>query len=480
MRELFDAIGGDETIRIVGIIIIVYFVILNSGYLITSIIAFRSLRRYSQRLATLRFDELGAADVPGITLVGPAYNEEATCVEAVQALLTLQYPDYEIIIVNDGSKDKTVERLIGAFDFRAAERVPTAQLATKKVKQTYRSARHPNLWLIDKENGGKADALNTGVNHCRTPLFCAMDADTLLERHALTRIVRPFLERDETIAVGGIIRIVNGCTVESGIVTDVRMPPNFVAKLQVLEYLRAFLAGRMGWAAINATLIISGAFGLFKREAVVEVGGFAHDTVGEDMELVVRLHRRFREWKRPYRVAFLPDPVAWTECPEKLRVLRRQRERWQRGLTEVLSRHIGMLFHPKYGRIGMIAFPYFFFLEMLGPLVEVAGYLIFFLDIVVLKAFNPVYAAAFISVAILLGMTLSLAAVGLEELSFRRYHRFRDLVTLFALAIVENFGYRQLTTVWRLEGLISALRKKRGWGKMERVGFQPKQPAKAA
>jgi cellulose synthase/poly-beta-1,6-N-acetylglucosamine synthase-like glycosyltransferase len=463
--------GMQTALEIAAVIIITYFVVLNGSYIATSIIAFRALRRYRERLQVLAFDEMGAADVPGITLVGPAYNEEATCVAAVQALLTLRYPDYEIVIVNDGSKDKTLATLIEAYDMKPADRVPNATLATKPVRCVYRSARHPNLWLVDKENGGKADALNAGVNHSRTPLFCAMDSDTLLEPHALTRISRPFLEHRDTIAVGGIIRIVNGCTVKAGIVTDVRLPPTLVPRLQVLEYLRAFLAGRMGWGAINATLIISGAFGLFRRDAVVEVGGFAHDTVGEDMELVVRLHRRFREWKRPYRVAFLPDPVAWTECPESLKILRRQRERWQRGLTEVLTRHRAMLFNPKYGRIGMVAFPYFFFLEMLGPIVEVTGYLIFILDAFILRSLSPVYATAFLTTAILLGVTLSLAAVGLEELSFRRYARLRDLVTLFALSLVENFGYRQLNTAWRFEGLISVLRKKRGWGKMERIGF---------
>ena len=463
--------GAQAAFEVAAVVIILYFVVLNGSYVVTSVVAFRALRRYRERLQVLAFDEMGSSDVPGITLVGPAYNEEATCVAAVQALLTLQYPDYEIVIVNDGSKDRTLATLIAAYDMRPADRMATATLPTKRVIGVYRSARHPNLWLVDKENGGKADALNAGVNHSRTPLFCAMDSDTLLEPHALSRIARPFMERQDTVAVGGIIRIVNGCTVKSGIVTDVRLPPALLPRLQVLEYLRAFLAGRMGWGAMNATLIISGAFGLFRRDAVVEVGGFAHDTVGEDMELVVRLHRRFREWKRPYRVAFLPDPVAWTECPESLRILRRQRERWQRGLTEVLTRHRAMLFNPRYGRIGMLAFPYFFFLEMLGPIVEVAGYAIFVVDLVVLHRLNPEYTASFLAAAILLGVTLSLAAVGLEELSFRRYGRLRDLLLLFALSIVENLGYRQLNTAWRFEGLVSALRKKRGWGKMERVGF---------
>ena len=455
---------------VAAVIVLGYFVALNGTYLAASVLAFASLRRYARRLKSLYVEEMIASPLPPITLVAPAYNEEATCVEATRALLTLQYPTYEIIVVNDGSKDRTVERMIAAFDLVPTPRMATADLGTKPVRAVYRSRRHPELWLVDKANGGKADALNAGVAHCRTPLFCAMDADTLLERDALTRVVRPFLERQDTVAVGGIIRIVNGCDVRGGQVGGVRMPERWLARFQVLEYLRAFLAGRMGWAAIDATLIISGAFGLFKRSAVIDVGGFATDTVGEDMELVVRLHRWHREMRRPYHITFVPDPVAWTECPEKLRVLGRQRDRWQRGLTEVLVRHRRMLFNPRYGRIGMVAFPYFFFFEMLGPVIEVAGYAALGLALATGR-FDPGYALAFVAVSVILGVTLSLAAVGLEELSFRRYARFRDLLLLFALAVVENFGYRQMTSWWRMKGLWSALRREKGWGQMERRGF---------
>lgn len=451
--------------------VLAYFILLNSVYLATSLFAFGALRRYGQRMKSLDLEDLiRSAGAPPITLVAPAYNEEPTCVESVRSLLTLDYPEYEILVVNDGSRDRTVERLVEAFNLQPAARLPTAALATQPIRQIYRSRRHPNLWVLDKENGGKADALNAGINFCRTPLFCAMDADSLLERQALVRIVRPFLEDATTVAAGGILRIANGCVVKQGQVVDVRLPDNLWARFQVLEYLRAFLSGRMGWDALDATLVISGAFGIFRRSTVVDAGGYATDTVGEDMELVVRLHRHCSERRIPYRIHFVPDPVAWTECPESLAVLARQRDRWQRGLFQSLTRHRVMLLNRRYGKAGLLAFPYFFFLEMLGPVVEALGYVAFAAAVLTGRA-DWIFVLAFLGVAVVLGVALSVAAVALEELSFRRYPRFTDLLRLFWLGVLENFGYRQMSAWWRLKGTWSAIRKVEGWGTMQRRGF---------
>jgi cellulose synthase/poly-beta-1,6-N-acetylglucosamine synthase-like glycosyltransferase len=453
-----------------NLLVIVYFVALNAVYLVTGLYAFRALRRHVMRLKSVDFEHLLGAGGPPITLIAPAYNEEATCVESARSLLTLRHPDYEIIVVNDGSTDGTLARMTAEFDLEPSTRVPPAHIPTAPIRQVYRSRRHPNLWVVDKENGGKADALNAGLDYCRTPLFCAMDADSLLEPDALTRISRAFLEDASTVAAGGVIRIVNGCRVEAGRVEEVRLPRSLLARFQVLEYLRAFLAGRMGWDALGATLVISGAFGMFRRDAVVAAGGYATDTVGEDMELVVRLHRHFRSLGRPYRVVFVPDPVAWTECPERVRVLARQRDRWQRGLVESLTRHMPMLLNPRFGRIGLLAFPYFFFLEMLGPVIEAVGYVAFVVTLLLGLASIP-YVVAFLAVAVALGVALSIAAVGLEELTFRRYPRFRDLLALFWLAVAENFGFRQMSAFWRIRGMVSKLRGIRAWGVMERKGF---------
>jgi cellulose synthase/poly-beta-1,6-N-acetylglucosamine synthase-like glycosyltransferase len=454
-----------------NVVVIAYFVVLNAVYLLTSLFAFQALRRYALRLKTVEVEELmQAAGALPVTVIAPAFNEEATCVEATQALLDLRYPEFHVLFVNDGSTDGTLARMIDAFELQPASLAPTASLPTQEVRGVWRSARNRALWLIDKENGGKADAQNTGLNYCRTPLFGAIDADSLLEPEALTRIVRPFLEDRTTVAAGGIIRIVNGCRVEEGRVVDVRLPRNLLARFQVLEYLRAFLGGRMGWDALGASLIISGAFGIFRRSVAVDAGGYRRDTVGEDMELTVRLHEHCRRQGIPYRIAFVPDPVAWTECPETVRVLARQRDRWQRGLIESIWWHRRMLLNPRFGRIGLVAFPYFFFLEMLGPAIEGLGYLAFAVTLVAGRGSLP-YIAAFLAVAVALGMALSLAAIELEELSFRRYTRIRDLAVLFGLATLENFGYRQLNTYWRIRGTISKLRGVTSWGAMERRGF---------
>jgi len=454
-----------------NILVLFYFVALNGVYLVTSLLAFGALRRHAARLSSFEVeDTLTTAGAPPITLLAPAYNEEATCVESTRSLLTLRYPDYLVLVVNDGSTDGTLERMTEAFELEETPLAPVAEIPTAPVRAVWRSRRHPNLWLVDKENGGKADALNAGINYCRTPLFCAMDADTLLEPDALSRIARVFVEDVETVAAGGIIRIVNGCSVRSGVVQRIGLPRSLLGRFQVLEYLRAFFAGRMGWDALDATLVISGAFGMFQRGVVVEVGGYATDTVGEDMELVVRLHRHCRERKIPYKVVYVPDPVAWTECPESLRILGRQRDRWQRGLIEAITRHSRMLFNPRYGRIGMLAFPYFFFLEMLGPVIEGLGYGAFALSVVTGRA-STSYVVAFLAVAVVFGIALSIAAVGLEEMSFRRYPRYRDLLGLFWLAVLENLGYRQINAFWRLRGVVSKLRGVRGWGRMERKGF---------
>lgn len=466
MNDIFWSV-----IQAFNYLVLLYFIALHGVYLWTSFFAFGALKRYSLRMKSLDLTDLiTSAWAPPITLIAPAFNEEATCVESVRSLLTLEYREYDILVVNDGSVDGTLERLTEAFNLYPASRVATAELESAEVRQVLRSRRHPNLWVIDKENGGKADALNAGLNYCQTLLFCAMDADSLIEPEALMRIVRPFLEDSTTVAAGGLLRIANGCVVKQGRVVEVGLPKNFLAQLQVLEYLRAYFLGRMGWDALDATLVISGAFGIFKRSVVVDAGGYATDTVGEDMELVVRLHRYCRENDIPYRIHFVPDPVAWTECPETTAELGRQRDRWQRGLVQSLMRHRVMLLNPRYGRAGMIAFPYFFFLEMMGPVIELLGYVSFTLTVIAGRAEWP-FVVAFLAVAVVLGGALSLSAVALEELSFRRYPRLSDLMRLFALALLENFGYRQLTVWWRLKGTVSAIRGVKGWGHMTRKGF---------
>jgi cellulose synthase/poly-beta-1,6-N-acetylglucosamine synthase-like glycosyltransferase len=466
-----------EFIWFVNVLVLVYFSALALFYLISSTLAFRFLRRYALRLRSLDVDDLitsGAA--PPVTLIVPAYNEERSCVTSLQALLTLNYPEYEVVVVNDGSTDGTLAALIQAFDLARTTRLPSAEILTQPVRRIYRSQRHVNLWVIDKANGGKSDALNAALNHCRTPVFCTIDADSILEPDALLRATRPFLEDERVVAVGGIVRVVNGSVVEAGRVRAVRLPRRILPLLQVVEYLRAFLSARVAWSELNASLIISGAFGVFRRDLVVQAGGYATDTVGEDMELVVRLHKVCRRQGFTPRVIFVPDPVAWTECPETLGGLARQRDRWQRGLLESLWRHRGMLLNPRYGTVGLLAFPYFLFLEGMGPIIEILGYVAFTATLIAGLWSGP-YVASFLALAIVVGIALSAAAVALEELTFRRYPGWGDLFRLFSAALLENLGYRQLNQLWRFRGVISALRGVRQWGAQQRKGFERRSQA---
>ena len=307
-----------------------------------------------------------------------------------------------------------------------------------------------------------------------------MDADTILEPDALARVVRPFLEDASTVAVGGIVRIANGCTIDSGTVEDVRLPKNMLARFQVLEYLRAFLAARVGWNAVGGTLIISGAFGAFRRSVVASAGGFDATTVGEDMELIVRLHRYCRDRDIPYRIEFIPDPVAWTEAPERVSELGRQRDRWQRGLAQVITKHRRMIANPKYGVPGMVALPHYVMFELFGPVIELLGYVAFAAAIISGTA-SFAHVVAFLAVAVFLGSALSVAAVALEEISFRKYRRSSDLAILLGVALIENLGYRQLSTWWRLRGLVAAMRGDLNWGTMDRQGLDssPREAKKA-
>jgi cellulose synthase/poly-beta-1,6-N-acetylglucosamine synthase-like glycosyltransferase len=460
-------------LSVIDAAVLLYFLAINSLYLLFSVIAFFRLRQHRHRWTPHALDVvLRSPATPGISVVVPAYNEETTIIESVRGMLLLNYPQFEVIVVNDGSRDRTLAVLIEAFHLLPAPVAYEQPVKTAPVRGEYRSLEHPELVVIDKENGGKADAINAGLNAAHLPLVCVVDADSILEEHALTRAVLPFIEDPATIAAGGIIRIANGCRVESGRVTKVGLPTNVLALFQVTEYLRAFLAGRVAQSAMNGLLIISGAFGIFRREVVLEARGFRSDTIGEDMELVTRLHRIYRDAKRPYRIVFQPDPVCWTEAPETVRILANQRDRWQRGTWQVMSYHCpAMIGRPRYGAVGLFAMPYYLIFETLGPLVEVSGY-VFTLLAVAFGLLNVVFAELLFLTAVVYGTMISLAAVLLEEISYRRYPRLLDLLKLAAFGVIENFGYRQLTSWWRLRGTIAFFRKQHGWGQMTRKGFQ--------
>ncbi len=466
--------GLRQLIEVLGVIVLVYFALANMIYLFFTPIAWRSLTGHLRAREYSAADETFASPLtPPVSILLPAFNEEAGIVESVRSLLALRYPEFEVIVINDGSSDATLARLMEEFDLAPIRKVIRDSIACAPVFGSYVSRRNSALSVIDKENGGKADALNCGVNAARYPYFCAVDADAIIEEDALLRVAQPILDDPELVAAtGGIIRIANGCKIDHGRVTDVRLPRSRLATFQVVEYFRAFLVGRVGWNRLSSLLIISGAFGLFRRSLVEAVGGYWTKTVGEDVELVIRLHHYLRERGEPYRIEFVPDPVCWTEAPEDLRTLARQRRRWQRGLAEALWRHRSLLGNPRYGVLGLAAFPYFLMFELLGALVELLGYLML-PPAVLLDMISPAFLYTFLVLAILLGVLFSISALALEEFSFRRHTHSREVWRMIFYAVAENFGYRQLTSYWRVLAFFDLARRKRDWGAMRRKGLGP-------
>lgn len=430
--------------------------------------AWRAIRRHRD---TLQWNFLpqahGELNLP-VSLLVPAFNEVAGIVASVRSLLLLEYPRYEILVINDGSTDGTLPALIEHFDLVAFPEVNHLRIPCAPIHAVYRSRRHPNLRVIDKRNGGKADALNAGINCANYPLVCAVDGDSILRRDALTRAVRPFLEDSRTIVSGASIGIANGCRISGGQLEAVDIGTHFLARMQVLEYLRGFLLARMGWSTLNAILIISGAFGVFNKEVVVRAGGYRTRTIGEDMELIVRLHHDFSEGRTPYRIASVPEPLCWTEAPEIPSVLRSQRARWQRGLAESLALHRSLMLAPRSGAAGWVAMPYYVVFELLGPVVELFGLILLFGGALL----GWIDWAAFLATALLAmgaGALVTALALLLETVATALYPKPRQILLLAAYSWLENLGYRQLVLVWRIQGLWRWARgAQHQWGTMTR------------
>jgi len=454
-----------------------FFVIVNGGYILLNLLTFITLPPYLRRRVLADLPQRHTDLDPPVSLILPAFNEEAAIVDSVRSLLQLDYPEFEIIVVNDGSKDATLDLLVREFDLVAFPEAFRPRVAHRPVRSIYQSRTYPELRVVDKENGGrKSDASNAGLNAARYPLVCPVDADSVLQRDSIRLLVRPFLENPDTVAVGGIVRLLNGCEVSGGYIRKVGLPASPMALIQIVEYLHAFLFGRIGWAAIDALPLISGAFGLFHKETLIALGGYDHQTLAEDMELVLRIHRHFRLQGRPYRVTFVPDPVCWTEAPEDLKTLKNQRIRWHRGLLECMSIHRALLFNPKAGLLGMVTMPFLLFCEGFGPLIEVAGYAImisgFAFGLISWNGF-----LGFMAVALGLGIVLTLTSLLLEGLVYDTYPRLRQVFALMLAAVMENFGYRQLTAIWRVQGIWRWLRgSDSNWGRMERKAAWQSEP----
>ncbi|MGH7657813.1 MAG: glycosyltransferase family 2 protein, partial [Gemmatimonadales bacterium] len=447
-----------------------------------------------------------------ITMIVPAYNEEVTIVDTVTNLVHCDYPRFEVVVVNDGSADRTLEVLRQAFRLRRTDLAYRSAIGTAQVRATYEATipLPPQVTkgvVIDQENAGKADALNAGVNASTAPYFVSLDADSILDQRALKELMRVIQEDPRVVAVGGQVAIANGCTIRNGRVVSVGLPDNALARFQMVEYLRSFTTGRTGLDRLDSILILSGVFAVFEKETVIRAGGYltpfvSHrivreyvgpraGTVCEDMEIIVRLHRFVRDKLRNKRVAFLPHPVAWTEVPETFDSLRKQRGRWYRGLRESLLYHRAMLFRRQFGRIGWFALPSFWLFEYWGPIIELLGYffvvLFLLLQVIFQRDFlNESYAVAFFLASLGYGILVNLFAVLVGAWRFRfgladrlqrgllPFSRRRDVLILLLYAVAENipFMFRHWTLVWRMRGLWDAWRGKTTWEKFERMGFR--------
>lgn len=466
---------AQQAIIVFNGIVLIYFVVLQATYSVVTVAAlstmFRSLRRH---------DDAGREDMfanpltPPVSILVPAFNEEAGIIESVRSLLALRYPLFEVIVVDDGSTDRTFAVLERAFDLR--EVVPTMDTEIPTlgaVRSMHVPSRGEALTVIRKVNAGRrADALNVAINAARHPLICMIDADSILEPDALLRVAQPFVDDPlNVVASGGVIRAANGTTVYRGGVVANGQPKRWIERIQSIEYLRSFLVGRTGWSRMSGLLIISGAFGLFRRDVVVEVGGMDPESLGEDADLVATLHRHLRDQKRKYSVVFVPEPVCWTELPATRSMLARQRTRWSRGLAQVLWKQRRMMLNPRYGRIGMIVLPYYLAFELLGPVVELLGVL----GVIAGIGFGLVdisFVVLLGLVALAWGLVLSFAAIAFDEFTRHRNATWRDLAISAMAAIAENLGYRQLHAWWRFCGLLRAVtRRDAAWGAMARTGF---------
>jgi cellulose synthase/poly-beta-1,6-N-acetylglucosamine synthase-like glycosyltransferase len=455
-------------------LLFIYYLLSNLGYLLMLAVALKTSAAHLRHLESVPFDWIKRSPmVPPITILVPAHNEERSICMAVRNLLDLDYPELEVIVINDGSTDSTLQIMQREFRLRLVRTVYIPQVISAPVRGLYRSDVDPRLVIVDKESvGSKADAVNAGLNTATSPYVCIVDADSVLERDALLRIMVPVLaDPKRVVSVGGIVRVLNGSEVEAGRMRRVRLPRKSIEVIQVVEYLRAFLIGREAWARGNMLMIISGAFGLFRTDLVRTVGGYRSGSIGEDFDLVARLHRHLREQGADYRIEFVPDPVCWTEVPSDMRSLARQRARWQKGLLDVLWPNRDMLFRPRYGTIGSLALPYLWLFELLAPVIELGG----LVTIILAACFGALSGSFFLQFVIFgyaFATVISIGSVLQEELTYKRYNDWQDVARLVSYCFLEHFPYRQLHMIWRLQGLWQYFRGDLTWRPLKRQGIQ--------
>ncbi len=447
------------------------------SYIILSIISGKETINYLKKKSFVNYkDILSSTMSPSITIIAPAYNESLNVVENVRSLLSNHYVNYDVIIVNDGSKDDSLEKLIEAYDLEKIDYIINEKIKTQPIRSGVFKSKNPafeKLMVVDKENGGKADALNMGLNISTSKYVACIDVDCLLIEDALQKMIKPFLDvtNAQVIATGGVIRIANSCVIKGGKLIDVNLPNNLLIQSQILEYLRAFLLGRMAWSRLNGLLVISGAFGIFDKKIAIDVGGYDTNTVGEDMEIIVRMRRYMEEQGRKYRVTYIPDPLCWTEAPDNYKIFISQRNRWTRGTIETLRKHRKIGFNPKYGSFGLLSYPYWLIFERLAPIIEVVG-ILYFVVLIVLREVRWEYAFTFIVLAYLFSVLFSIVALYSEELTFHQYKKKGTGYKLVLLSALEPFVLHPFILYAAIRGNIDYyFNKNKKWGEMKRKGF---------
>jgi len=457
--------------------------VIFTSYVVLGIFSAIALRKYLRKNSYINYNSLVLSSLsPRISIIAPAFNESKSIIDNIRTLLSLYYNNFEVIIVNDGSTDDTFSKVREAFELVKVNYFFDYRIPCERIRGVYKSDNpsYNRLTVIDKNNGGKADSLNAGINITRSELIVTIDSDSIIESDSILKLVKPFLEEKEkkVIGTGGVIRIINSCDIERGHIREIHLPGTLLPRMQVLEYTRAFLLGRMAWSHLDGLMIISGAMGMFDRETVINAGGYSVDTVGEDMELVLRMRRFKAEKKEKYELTYIPDPLCWTEVPSDLRSLRKQRTRWTRGLVESLWRHRKIMLNPKYGKLGILGYPYWFLIEWLSPLIAFAGMLYTLFLALAGKLNLPFFLLLFVFVYTF-AVSLSVWAVLFEEITFHKYTKKRDVLRLLASSLVEPFFY-PVHAFFAVKGNLEALRGKKGWGTATRKGFEKKKKRKSA
>lgn len=469
---------SDILFNILSYGIFLYSTVLLLSYVLIGLYSIGETRKYIHKNSFTDYRVLAASvHAPTVSILAPAYNEGKTIVENVKSLLSIYYANLEVIIINDGSKDDGLEKLISAYDLEKTAVFVNEQIATKAIRGIYKSRNsvYNKLIVIDKENGGKADALNVGINVSSNKYLVCIDVDCVLEQDALLKMIKPFLEQTDkrVIATGGVVRIANSCVIEDGRLVKVKLAEDYLPRMQILEYIRAFILGRMAWSRLNGLMLISGAFGAFDKEIAIKCGGYNHKTVGEDMELVVRMRRYMEERGEDYVVTYIPDPLCWTEAPASFTILGRQRNRWIRGTFETLKFHSVMFFNPKYRLLGLLSYPYWFFFELCAPVIEFLGF-VFFCIFAWTGFLDWGFFFSFLIFIVCFGYLYSVFAILMEVVTFNQYKRRIDILRLMLTGLTEPFYYHPFVVWSAIKGYLDLIKKKKGWGEMTRQGFAKK------